>query len=631
MYSKFWTLIGQDACIWIFSRELVFYKNPSPSPSPSSEKSNPISDIKFSPATYSDPGTMTRFAPTCTIFVAALCFLATLLQLEAKAIDPYKVLGVDKNASQREIQKAFHKLSLQYHPDKNKAKGAQEKFAQINNAYDILSDEEKRKNYDMYGDEKGNPGFEGGHPGGQGGYTYFTGGGPGQSHFNSWQGMGGQGGSKSFSFSFGGSGDSNPFGFGMNDIFGSFFGGGGGGGGWRQSGGGFGSSSGGSKSSPKSVRAITSHIYKKEIENEGMAWLLLSYTPSLKGIQNLESTIEEVANSLQGALKVGSINCEKEVSFCKELGIYPRRAPRVFVFSYKENEKGSLVEYSGDLAVKDLKAFCQEHLPRFSKRIELNYIDQFRTTGKLPKVLLLSTKKDTPVIWRVLSGLYHKRLTFGDAEVRDLSEARVKRLGVDTLPAIVGWLPDGDKRIILKAGISVKDIKSAVRDLGNVLDKFEKVSKYQGSGEAKKAQADSEEGHIQLLSQSNFDVLCGEKTPVCIIGAFRSSRAREKLESILSLVSQKSLSRQPNNGGSSSRDAISYALLDAAKQQSFLNAFEKSGYKSSDELLIAYKPRRSKYSVFTGELTIEEVETFISSVLSGDIPFRETRGKPVLK
>ncbi|KAL8124967.1 hypothetical protein AgCh_012589 [Apium graveolens] len=44
-----------------------------------------------------------------------------------------KVLGVDKNASQREIQKAFHKLSFRYHPDKNNNKGTQEKFAEINN------------------------------------------------------------------------------------------------------------------------------------------------------------------------------------------------------------------------------------------------------------------------------------------------------------------------------------------------------------------------------------------------------------------------------------------------------------------------------------------------------------------
>ncbi|KAK8512164.1 hypothetical protein V6N13_097170 [Hibiscus sabdariffa] len=65
----------------------------------------------------------------------SFAIFSTLLVLygEAKTIDPYKVLGVEKNASQREIQKAFHKLSLQYHPDKNKSKSAQEKFAEINN------------------------------------------------------------------------------------------------------------------------------------------------------------------------------------------------------------------------------------------------------------------------------------------------------------------------------------------------------------------------------------------------------------------------------------------------------------------------------------------------------------------
>lgn len=563
-----------------------------------------------------------------------MTFVGFHASMEAKTIDPYKVLGVDKNASQREIQKAFHKLSLQYHPDKNKNKGAQEKFAQINNAYEILSDDEKRKNYDMYGDEKVNPGFGAGQPGGQGGYTYFTGGGPGQSQFNfrpgQWQDMGRQGSSKSFSFSFGGSGGPNSFGFGLNDLFGSFFGGGGGGGGSEF--GGFGSSTGsqsGSKSSPKSFRAINSQIFKKEILGQGMTWLLLSYTPSLKGLQHFESTIDDVFSSLQGAIKVGSIDCGKEASFCQLHGTYPRRVPRVFVYSYKGNEESSLVEYSGDLVAKNLKAFCQDHLPRLSKRTDLNSLDEFRAAGRLPGVMLLSTKKDTPVIWRVLSGLYHKRFTFSDVQVRDISDPRVKKLGVDALPAVVGWLPNGEKQI-LKAGISVKDIKSAVHDLGNVLDSFEKISKKATSRQDKNAAAESDEIEILFLSRSNFDVLCGDRTPVCIIGAFRSSKSREKLQKILSVVSQKSFSRQRNQA-TGSKDLISYTLLDAAKQPSFLNAFDKTGFKSSDMFLIAYKPKRRKFTSFLGETTTEEVENFISSVLNGDIPFRETREKPVLR
>ena len=95
-------------------------------------------------------------------------------------------------------------------------------------------------------------------------------------------------------------------------------------------------------------------------------------------------------------------------------------------------------------------------------------------------------------------------------------------------------------------------------------------------------------------------------------------------------VSQKSLTRRQNSAFGS-RDSISYALLDATKQSAFLNAFDKAGFKSVDKLLVAYKPRKRKFASFVGEMTIEEVERFIGSVLNGDIRFRETRKKPVLK
>ena len=118
-------------------------------------------------------------------------------------------------------------------------------------------------------------------------------------------------------------------------------------------------------------------------------------------------------------------------------------------------------------------------------------------------------------------------------QVQDVTDPTGRRLGVDALPAIVGWLSNGEKHV-LKTGISVKDIKSAVNDLSILLDGFEKKNKKEGT---RKAKTSTEEKQITLLMGSNFDALCGESTPVCIIGAFRSSRAREKLESILSMVS----------------------------------------------------------------------------------------------
>lgn len=78
--------------------------------------------------------------------------------------DYYEVLGVSKTASEEEIKRAFRKLAKQYHPDVNKEEGAEEKFKEIGEAYAILSDPEKRRQYDQFGHaafDGGSSGFQG--------------------------------------------------------------------------------------------------------------------------------------------------------------------------------------------------------------------------------------------------------------------------------------------------------------------------------------------------------------------------------------------------------------------------------------------------------------------------------------
>lgn len=67
--------------------------------------------------------------------------------------DYYKVLGIQKGASDDEIKKAYRKQALRYHPDKNKSPGADDQFKEIAEAYDVLSDGKKREIYDRYGEE----------------------------------------------------------------------------------------------------------------------------------------------------------------------------------------------------------------------------------------------------------------------------------------------------------------------------------------------------------------------------------------------------------------------------------------------------------------------------------------------
>ena len=76
--------------------------------------------------------------------------------------DYYEVLGVPKDASQEDIKKAYRTLAKKYHPDICKEPNANERFAEIQVAYDCLSDPEKRSNYDRFGTEDVNGGFGGG-------------------------------------------------------------------------------------------------------------------------------------------------------------------------------------------------------------------------------------------------------------------------------------------------------------------------------------------------------------------------------------------------------------------------------------------------------------------------------------
>ena len=65
--------------------------------------------------------------------------------------DYYDILGVKRNASDEEIKRSFRKLALQYHPDRNQESDATEKFKEINEANQVLSDSEKRAHYDQLG------------------------------------------------------------------------------------------------------------------------------------------------------------------------------------------------------------------------------------------------------------------------------------------------------------------------------------------------------------------------------------------------------------------------------------------------------------------------------------------------
>ena len=87
------------------------------------------------------------------LFFILAFFLLLILESEAKKIpDPYKVLGIDRNANEDQIKAGFKKRSRKYHPDRNKKDPrAKQKFEQVVNAYELLKDPKKKRIYDQTG------------------------------------------------------------------------------------------------------------------------------------------------------------------------------------------------------------------------------------------------------------------------------------------------------------------------------------------------------------------------------------------------------------------------------------------------------------------------------------------------
>ncbi len=149
------------------------------------------------------------------IVLFVVFYVVLIVEVLSKIPDPYKVLGIPRNSNEDQIKQGFKKRSKKYHPDRNKVDPrAKEKFEKVVNAYELLKDPERKKMYDLTGDEDPNAQQQGAN-----GFGGFGGGGFGiniqdlmRQGFGGFGGHPGQGGQKkqqqgrrtTYSFSYGG-------------------------------------------------------------------------------------------------------------------------------------------------------------------------------------------------------------------------------------------------------------------------------------------------------------------------------------------------------------------------------------------------------------------------------------------
>ncbi|KAL3692155.1 hypothetical protein R1sor_005806 [Riccia sorocarpa] len=584
--------------------------------------------------------------------------LLFLIIVGAEAKDPYKVLGVDKNASQQEIKKAFHKLSLKYHPDKNPAKSAQAKMAEISNAYEILSDEEKRRNYDLTGDESGRAPPEYGSAGGgfPGGFSYQNGRPGGGSHrtfhhnFQSGPDTGqnqqfwsfktnqqqGHASQEEDEASQGWSGFGFPFDFGSGGgIFDSIFGSAGKFA--RESFGGF----GGSDSSfgkprqrasvelHKAIAQLDSSAFSERVSGgERDVWLVFFFHPAnAPKLDDKISTVNTVTEELSGIIEVGAVNCQVQTKLCRDHAPSALQSNFPVVSIYTSPDRSTPYQFTGTWTEKAVKDFVVRSIPNFSTRVDSQKVIQLQKKMQdIPQAVLFTKKKDTPAIWRALSGLFEKRIKFYDVHVDSQMDTGIREhFGVKSYPAVVGMLGNGEDFLTASDKIFSETGKNMMKQLKKFLEDLEKKSKAAGVG----MRGSGSEGGIPFLTKGNAAVVCGSNTPLCIIAVAESKDAQEKARRMLTELSHKTLIRR-GFSYESKVPAVSYSILDASKQSKFLRPFKGGAVSGSGIALIAYKPRKGKYTVRTGTLTLDEVEAFVGGVLGGDVTLQALSGDPVL-
>ncbi|KAG1679247.1 hypothetical protein FOA52_009276 [Chlamydomonas sp. UWO 241] len=393
----------------------------------------------------------TKSPSTTTRLLLLLLLLVASLQKAAEARGVriqkyYDVLGIAPDATEAQIKKAYRKQALKYHPDRNpgdKKKKAEQKFADVAQAYETLSDPEKRQIYDAHGEE---------------GLKAGGGGGPGGGGFRHSSGGGGQG---------------DPF-----DMFNAFFGGGGGmGGGARagaSAGGGFGGGFGGGMGGggggggggrPKEaghyegdahVPELTPATFSAATGGPGVV-MVEFYAPWCGHCKELAPKYKQAAVQLWGIATLAAVNCDEHKGLCGQHGVKGYPTLKVFV-------GGKARDYSGERSSKAIYEHVMSLLPSYVTRVKtsadlLKLLSSCGGKGgaggsKKSKaswdvcVVRLSDKSKTPPSYVALSNSFKGKIAFGEARLPS-EQAVADSLGVPSggkLPTVIA-VCNGDLRL----------------------------------------------------------------------------------------------------------------------------------------------------------------------------------------
>lgn len=503
-----------------------------------------------------------------------ICLLLSLAIVVICAEDYYKLLGVSRTATSKEIKKAFKKLSLKYHPDKNKSNTEKAKamFIKIANAYEVLSDEKKRKIYDQHGEEGIKEQIQ---------------------RESSGQGGGGNFGGFHFNFNGGGGGFDGSF----EDIFSSFFGGGGGGSRQQQRRGGGG---GGfhqqqqthfqnQEEEEDKNYFETSDIINLKMNNLSKLysrkeiWFVLFFKPKDKNFKEMSELAKELADKTYGIFKVGVVNCHSDEEICDEYSV--RSTPQIVYFP--ENSSDEEI-YKGLKTWEAIFKFGSKKMQSFVRVINKdNYGDFVTSNPSQHKVLLFTTKKVTPPLYKALSKHFLSKLSFG--EVRQSEKELIQRFGITKFPTL----------FVISDEENYKGVPYTEEFTRDSMQKF--LNKYAYQLKQIEKSVSIQELTINIYSKQN---ICNKNDGknICLIYIINGTHLSGEDNKLLEKIGDKYIN-----------DPLKIYFINPNKYKYFWYSFNKNDYKSEG---IIIKGKRKKYMPIH-KANYDTISNAMDNILSG--------------
>eukprot|EP00347_Sterkiella_histriomuscorum_P010918 403374430 len=481
--------------------------------------------------------------------VALICLLSQIL-----CDDYYQTLGLKKGATDAQIKKAFKKMAIKFHPDKNKddPEGAKKRFQKIANAYETLSDPEKRQIYDQHGEE-GVKRQQAGQNAGGGGqfnaddiFNQFFGGGHRQQH----QQQHGQG-KQHFEFHFGGGhgGHGHQQQQHVEDLFEN------------------------SDVIKLNLNQIFQFYRRKEI------WVMLFYKPGDEESKKLKDEYRTLAEKMYGVVKIGAIDCGEDEELCEEFAIY--QVPTIMIFQESYSDEGE--KYTGKMDWKSIANFATKKMQSFVSLITSDNYEQFIQRDPIKyKVLLFTERRSTPPIYKALSKQYKDKLMFG--EVRKSDTVMINNFQVTEFP----------KLLVITNPYTFENEKYQ----GEI--KIDRITKFLNNYSYKTMTVQKSLEIVELTEQKFKQGLCKRSSSnVCIL--LFSDASKKLNEAVLPL-----LERYQN-------DKISFAYIDKTKEPEIYDLFSGSQYQ-----MVAYKPKRSKFIGYSNpDYNTDSIKDFIDNIIGG--------------